>query len=664
MSSRSPSTAQMSFATTLNQLPAWQGRVLLLLLAAGITLLLRAVLPNAFHALEEQAGGFGWQWNPATQPEQRFSIVGIDEKSLQEVGAWPWPRETMAKLSEQLMSAGVQVQLYDIYNPESRAGDAEFAAALQRGNGVLAQVPDLQNTLDDTRMGQLDHPVTGVDCKNTAQASNYRGNAAAFADVAKGHIAYWRDNDGAVRSLPAAVCVDGQAYPSLAISGLLQVSSTSRWQVATKAGDSQFGPDQVMTLPYSGHAIPLDQHGNMRVSYRNSPDVYRTISAADILAGRADTSLLEGSLVLVGLTASGLPTDVVPTPFDGATPGVEVQARILGSILDGDVPYTPKAAAWMLAAVAVVFALLLGFMAGAREKVASYGLSISVLLLPVLALGLHVALLKTSNMWIGWLAPALYGSVAASLLLMLEFARVKLERARVLDNLSSYLPQEVAAEIAYSLPNSAINAQRKNVTLMCADLRNFSAYGESRPPEESAALLHFFFTRTTAVIEKFHGRVHEFKGDSLLAIWDGSDAGSASAALQAAHELQHVMGDVLPQHPPAGLEPLALGIGIEQGPVLIGSIGPAHRRTHTLLGETVTITLRIQEMTADLAQPILVGECAARQLSEHGLISQGSYLLNGLRNPHILYAPPQRDTSHPSARTDAPPLRLLRGGRS
>ena len=90
---------------------------------------------------------------------------------------------------------------------------------------------------------------------------------------------------------------------------------------------------------------------------------------------------------------------------------------------------------------------------------------------------------------------------------------------------------------------------------------------------------------------------------------------------------------LLPEHNLKGLEPLALGIGIEQGPVLIGSIGPAHRRTHTLLGDTVSITLRIQEMTAELAQPVLIGECAARQLAEAKLESQGSYLLSGLRIP-------------------------------
>jgi class 3 adenylate cyclase len=281
----------------------------------------------------------------------------------------------------------------------------------------------------------------------------------------------------------------------------------------------------------------------------------------------------------------------------------------------------------------------------------------------LLAIFLHAQLLSTTNLWFGWLAPALYSLVAAGMLVLYGFARVRMERSRVLHNLRSYLPADVAHEIAYTLPNSSISARRQNATLLSADLRNFSAYGEARPPEESAALLHYFFVKSTEIIEKHHGQVHEFKGDSLLAIWEGSDTRAATQALRAALSMQHEIQDVLPQSPPTGLEPLALGVGIEQGPVLIGSIGPAHRRSHTLLGETVTITLRIQDMTAELAQPILIGECAARQLGDQHLQSQGSYLLSGLRIPHTLFAPPLQDVLEPKSKSDQPSLKLLHGGR-
>jgi len=135
--------------------------------------------------------------------------------------------------------------------------------------------------------------------------------------------------------------------------------------------------------------------------------------------------------------------------------------------------------------------------------------------------------------------------------------------------------------------------------------------------------------------------VQEFKGDSFLAMWNGGTLGNeAKHALEAAKELQRSLNDkLLPEKALEGLEPLALGIGIEQGPVLIGSIGPAHRRSPTILGDTLSITLRIQEMTADLAQPILLGECVARELSSEEIESQGSYLLAGLCIPHTLFSP-------------------------
>jgi adenylate cyclase len=661
---RPQSVLPYSLAAVFSQLQPWQARLLLLAVAAAVVLLLRAGFAGTFRSVEEQIGNIGWTLVADSTPEERFSIVAIDEKSLQEIGPWPWSRATMAQLSERLAGAGVQLQIYDIAFPEAREGDAAFVAALQNTNAVLSQVPDLQNSGEVIRSGQLSHPLSGIACENAPQAQNFVGNAQAFSGIAKGHIAPWVDSDGAVRKVPAVVCVDGQAYPAIGISALLQATGASSWQAAVVAGAGMLEPSQQLTLAsYPGLVVPLDAAGNLRVSFRNAPEAYRAFSATDILNGRIAPELLENTWVLVGYTAFGL-IDIVPTPYDGAAPGVEVQARILGSILDNNVPYTPRAAAVLLILLALCFAAALWMLASARDKLASYGLAASALLLPFAALALHMLTLAQANLWLGWFAPALFGFVAPSLLLLHELARVRLERGRVLGNLSSYLPAEVAEEIAYALPNSSINAHRKNVTLLSADLRNFSAYGESRPPEEAAALLHYFFVRTTEIIEKHHGRVHEFKGDSLLAIWDGSDNAAASAALQAALVMQQTMIEVLPQHPPAGLEPLALGIGIEQGPVLIGSIGPAHRRTHTLLGETVTITLRIQEMTADLAHPVLVGECAARQLAEQGLISQGSYLLNGLRNPHILYAPPLRDPSQLSARNDAPSLRLLRGGRS
>ena len=115
-------------------------------------------------------------------------------------------------------------------------------------------------------------------------------------------------------------------------------------------------------------------------------------------------------------------------------------------------------------------------------------------------------------------------------------------------------------------------------------------------------------------------------------------AQAAQSALRAAVELYGAMQGALPDPAPEGLEPLALGVGLECGPAMAGSFGLASRRTHMVMGRTVTIASRLVDMTADLAHPVLVGEGLAAQLAGEGLQSMGTFLLDGLRVPHHVYA--------------------------
>jgi adenylate cyclase len=242
---------------------------------------------------------------------------------------------------------------------------------------------------------------------------------------------------------------------------------------------------------------------------------------------------------------------------------------------------------------------------------------------------------------------------------LLEHNHSRIAQALIYSNLNSYLPSDTANKIAYNLPSNVVEVEHSQCVLLNADIRNFSAYGEATTAETSVTLLHNFFVTSCRIIEQHQGIVQELKGDSLLAIWP---CDMAQSALTASDELQREISKLLITCNLPNIEPLALGIGIEQGDVLIGSIGPAHNRTHSILGQTVTKVLRIQEMTADLAQPILIGPKAARHLDENRLESQGDYLLAGLQQPSRLYAPQiglvdEKDDST----AKAPKLKLLQG---
>ena len=207
------------------------------------------------------------------------------------------------------------------------------------------------------------------------------------------------------------------------------------------------------------------------------------------------------------------------------------------------------------------------------------------------------------------------------------------------------MPRQVAEKIALTLPSDEIQAQRSEVTLIAVEIRNFSAYCEARSPEDSARVLHRFYSTASEIISAHGGVVEDMVGASLMAVFNGPLPcdDHALQAVRAGREIWVRCGEELPNTAGQRLEPLAVSMGIETGTVLIGSFGAAERRVHTVLGPTVTVAHGLRDLTADLAYPILAGPGTAHYLPTRiddlstGLKSLGVFLLPGLRNSCKIY---------------------------
>ena len=613
-------------------------------------------------AVQERVGDWAWTLGAGRGDERRLIVIDIDERSLAEIGPWPWPRPLQARLLEQLAQAGADQQILDIVFTSPQPDDAALAAPIQRLRPVLSQIFALQQG-GSPAVGQLAGALDWNTCPAPfEQAGGYLANQGALVppQAAVGHITPRVDGDGVVRHQPAIICHDSQAYPALAIAALLH-GADERALTLTR-GDWHEAP-WLLGAGSLGR-IPLDERGDLRVSWRLHPDQFISLSAADVLAGRIPAQLLQGAWALVGSSAFGL-NDSIATPYSGTESGLQVHAQLIAALLDGRTPYTPLYAPALQMALAGLGLLILAALARAplpasRRQAGQArrggAAALPVYLLPVVALGLalallivHAVLLLQASLWIGWLAPALVLLLAGLFMGMLAHARSRLDRDRIYAHLASYLPAPVAAALALQAPSDAIAAENRLVSILIADIRNFSAYCEARPPEESAAVLHAFFSEATRIVQAHGGVIEAFQGDAVLAAWNaelqqGDDptrtADHAHQALAAAVELLAASRRVLPDPAPAGLEPLGLGIGIETGPAMAGSFGLASRRTHMVMGRTVTIASRLVEMTADLAHPILAGEGLAGQVGGAPLQSMGTFLLDGLRVPHHIYAYP------------------------
>lgn len=610
--------------------------------------------------MEDRFGDWIWSATARQTDERRLIIIDIDERSLSEVGPWPWPRATQAKLMQSLADAGVRQQIFDIVFSDPQPDDAALVQATQKHHPVLAQIFALEQG-GSPSSGQPSGALDWTACPAPfSQAQGYIANLPQLAQAATvGHITPRVAADGVVRQQPAIACWSDQSFPSLSLAALMQGSGDK--SLSIQRGGWLDAPWQLGGNQAVGK-IPLDERGDMRVSWRLHPNSFISLSAVDVLSGRVRSSLpadvLDGAWVLVGSSAFGI-KDTIATPFGGVNAGLLVHAELITALIDGRTPYTPRIAPWlqMLAAITGA-ALLYALCRERRATTAQLGQATQshfpIQLLPMAALAwcivlwlLHAGLLVWGAIWIGWVPPVVFVLLMGMFMGILAHAKSSMDRDRLYTHLSSYLPAPVAASLALQPPSGAIKASTQQVSVLFADIRNFSAYCEARPPEEAAAVLHAFFSAATRVVEAQGGVIEAFQGDAVIAVWNADPAAAtphkashAQQALQAAINLQIAVQDVLPDPAPAGLEPLSLGIGVETGPAMAGSFGLASRRTHMVMGRTVTIASRLVEMTADLAHPILVGEGLAGQIGGAGLESMGTFLLDGMRVPHHIYAYP------------------------
>ncbi len=664
-------------------LTPWRLRMVAVFIALVAWAMLALMAPSAFQQADERATDAVWQLGASTTAERRVVVVDIDDASIQRIGPWPWSRQTQAKLVEQIRARGATLQLHDLVYADARPGGAELARALAQGQGaspaVVAQVFALNHESRQTS-GQLAGALPGQGClPPAAHAIGYVANAD-LPGMAAGHITPRIDGDGSVRKVPALVCYGQQNYPTLAIAGLIALSGEASKAAPLRAepGIGLWEPAWLVTLSgMPGVRIPLDVNGDIRVPFHKARSAIVSISAADLLEGKLENpEVLRGAWALVGASAFGL-GDTVPTAQGGAVSGVEVHAQLITGMLDDKVPYTPRASqalqlAWvMLAAIA-----LLAFCWTRSEPAHRTGdkrgssrviwIPIASLVLAVCGFLLHAGALLGYGWWLGWShASAAIVMIGLSLGLA-EHARSLAEKGRLFRNLASYLPAAVAEKIALVEPTGEIEAERRDVTVVVADVRNFSAYCEVRSPEDAARILHRFYTTASAIVEAHGGAVEEMVGDSLIAVFNGSRpcVDHTVQALDAAREVWLRCSEELPNVPPQGLEPLALGVGVESGTALLGSFGPAQRRVHSVLGQVVTMAIRLQDLTAELAYPVLVGATAAERLgipferNELALKPLGTFLLPGLRHSSKVFT--LRSLMQPGGDAERHSLRYLR----
>ncbi|HEY6838056.1 MAG TPA: CHASE2 domain-containing protein, partial [Geobacteraceae bacterium] len=274
--------------------------------------------------------------------DDKIVIVVVDEKSIAEIGRWPWSRAVQARLLQRISASRPKVIGIDIMysEPENRKNDARLARAIRRaGNVVQAtaftveggkqreEAPAPPGFLWDAAFMEV-KSVPGIDWKRWAVKPE--DVAPPIEEVATGatlgHVTNIPDMDGVLRWDIMYVNYGDDCYPSLPLQVARIASGTSMKDTVLYGGSG---------IQMGQRFIRTDLSGRVLINYRGKEKSFPHVSACDILKRRVSPDILRGKIVLVGTSALAT-FDQKITPFSANFPGVEKNANVVANILDNN----------------------------------------------------------------------------------------------------------------------------------------------------------------------------------------------------------------------------------------------------------------------------------------------------------------------------------------
>lgn len=562
-----------------------------------------------------------------------IQIVDIDETSLEQFGRMPWPRKLFADLTRLLTRHGAIVIVFDILFSEPEANAADSVLALLTNTEVRDKVQSIAPMLDgDTLFGQslqqnevvlatLFHQekqiAKGVlpsgdllgfppsDNHKLHRFSGYSANIEKLANhaVGQGFVNVVPDRDGFIRRAPLVVTYQGSIYPSLALDAFRAYSFAERIEL-----EWQPPQNSVLSAIKIGQTrIPTDKYGQLLIPYRQSSYYYPYTSAADVLASRINDDRFNNSIVFVGTSAIGL-ADLRTTPVGMLFPGVEIHATVLDALMSPDtIPFRPDwwqgAVFFILITIAIVLILVLPRLGAVKSECFALGI-----LLLIISINL--------SLW-RWYAIdlPLTSSITMTLVLSGYFIsygylsenKLRTQVKAIFDRYVS--PTHIEEMLAHPEVLN-LKGQSKFLTVLYADIRDFTRLSESLSPQQLTLWLNRVFSPLTREIFKHQGTIDKYVGDMVMAFWGAPlhDAEQANHAIATAFAMQMSLVELNKQFKAEGLPSVSIGIGINSGMMNVGDMGSEYRLSYTVLGDAANLGSRIESLTKFYGVPLLISE--------------------------------------------------------
>jgi len=532
-----------------------------------------------------------------------FVFLGIDQSTLElppltaeEIASnrafqlmterpYPWSREVWALLLDRLFGAGARLVMFDIiFNPPNE-GDPAFHAALDRYH-------------DKVVLG------ANFDVQNAAQAvtpNNTLIPPPQLTDDRVGFVNFWADPiDGKIRAANYRVTdwelVDLPPHPGEEIFESLSARALSK-----------IGHGNDVPRDFGGHLIRFTALD----AFKPLP-LYEVFDPKFWHANYRDGAFFKDKIVIVGSSAQ-VQHDVFDTPMSPATSGPSLHLQAMAAAL-GHEFLQPTPAKTGLALVGAAGVLAWSLIAFLRRPLLCLGALIAI---TAAYLGAARFFYDTTGLLL-LTVPVLSALLLSGVVsLGFEYALERIDKLRTRRTLERYVSKNLVKEILENPDGyySTLRGVRVPATMLFSDLVGFTTLAEKADPEALVAQLNEYLTRMTSVVFSNGGTLDKFIGDAIMAVWGNvrslGVAQDAKNCARAALGMRSQLRQLNERWRDEGRMGLGMGIGINQGEVLVGNIGSQERMDPTVIGDSVNLASRLEGLTRIYGVDILVGATAA-----------------------------------------------------
>lgn len=526
-----------------------------------------------------------------TATQNNIYTVNIDEKSLEQYGQWPFPRDVYGNIIKDLYNHKAGLVVFNVLMPEpDRNGkDAVLAEVMKNYPVVLSNVPSQKTKNEPKVPGSA---VLGPEHLNTIV--RYTGMIANIpllenSAVGVGTTNTFPEIDGVNRRLPLIVSVDGKLYPNLVMETLRVATNNSTFQVKLNANGVE-----KMRLPGEIGIIDTDSLGriwidwsqkNQSVSLSNLPEDFK------------------GSIVIVGTSAAGI-SNPVATAIGPVWPQ-DLQAAVIGTMVN---KVNIKRPDWAEGAE-VISLIVLSLLLLVLSRWVYVGIVTGVIMI--------VAIVPLCNYFYIhnlWLLDATL-IIAGLILVMLHAYGIKfiseyLQKQQIKKQFEHYLEPKMVKKLQENPELLKLGGETKELTFLFSDIRGFTPISEKfqTDPQGLTKLINKFLTPMTEIIMKNGGTIDKYMGDCIMAFWNAplDCSNHREMAIKSALEMEEKLKE-LNDSGEFG-DKLNIGIGINSGKAVVGNMGSNQRFDYSVLGDSVNLASRLEGVSKNYNTTIVVGE--------------------------------------------------------